>query len=46
MDLHNGLLILAHHGMVLARCKEFSESIRDKEVLSSLHNNREVVGLI
>ena len=32
--------------MVLVVCKEFSNSIIDKEVLSSLHNNREAVGLV
>ena len=46
VDLHNILLILAYHLIVFIVHKEFSNSIMDKEVLSSLHDNRVVVGLI
>ena len=46
MDWFNELLISAYYIIVLVVYKEFSNSIMDKEVFSSLYNNRGAVELI
>jgi hypothetical protein len=46
VDLHNRLLILAHYIIVLVKHKDFSKSVMDEEVLSSLYKNKKVAGLV
>ena len=46
VDLCNRLSMSDYYVIVLVTCKEFSDSIIDKEVLSSLYDNRGMVGLI